>query len=196
MGGLRNWWGRLSRRGKVVVVAVAVVVLAAFGAAGGSGNTATPSASPGQAGGSSAPVAAAATQAEAATPAPTPTPPAVTPVAATPAPAPTPAPAATPKTLLAVTGNGIKTTKSFGASGDSVDVTYAFNCSNFGTSGNFQIMFYGASALGPSMPDILTNELALKGSDTTTEYLNGSTGPFHMMINSECAWTVKVVGTP
>ncbi len=183
MGGLRNWWGRLSRRGKVVVVAVAVVVLAALGAAGGNSNTGTPSASPG---GSTAPVAAAATQAEAA----------VTPAPATPAPTPTPAPAATPKTLLAVTGNGIKTTKSFGASGDSVDVTYAFNCSNFGTSGNFQIMFYGANALGPSMPDILTNELALKGSDTTTEYLNGSTGPFHMMINSECAWTVKVVGTP
>ena len=187
MGGLRNWWGRLSRRGKVVVVAVAVVVLAALAAAGGNSNTGTPSASPG---GSTAPVAAAATSA------PTQAEAAVTPAPATPAPTPTPAPAATAKTLLSVTGNGIKATKSFRASGDSVDVSYAFNCSSFGQSGNFQIMFYGASALGPSLPDILANQLALKGSDTTTEYLNGNTGPFHMEINSECAWTVKVIGTP
>lgn len=75
-----------------------------------------------------------------------------------------------------------------------MDVTYTFNCSNFGSEGNFQIYFYGANLFG--IPDILANDLAKKGGDTTTEYLNGATGPFHLEMNSECKWTVKVIGMP
>ena len=123
--------------------------------------------------------------------------PSATPIAAAPAAA-SAAPAASvaPTTLLSLSGSGIKSSKSFSASGDSVDVAYAFDCANFGGSGNFQVMFYGASALGPTLPDILANALSAKGTDTTTEYLNGATGPFHIEINSECDWTVKVTGTP
>ena len=173
MSRLGSWWSRLSRRGKVVVIVVVVLLLAAAGA---SGNTskANPNAS----------AAAVASQPSAAvTPAPTQ-------AAATPAPT-----QAAAVTLLSLTGNGIKTSKSFSATGDSVDVVYTFNCASFGQTGNFQIMFYGASPFGPTMPDILANALALKGGDTTTEYLNGASGPFHVEINSECAWAVKVVGT-
>jgi hypothetical protein len=139
-----------------------------------------------------------ATSAPTATPAPTPTP------SPTAAPTPTPSPTAvptrtplpTPPTLLSISGSGIKTSKTFSWSGDSVDLTYTFNCSNFGSQGNFQIYFYGVSILGPTVPDILANDLAAKGGDTTTEYLNGSTGPFHLEVNSECKWTVAVTGIP
>jgi len=97
-------------------------------------------------------------------------------------------------TLLSLSGSGIKSSKTFEFSGDSVDVIYTFDCSDFGYAGNFQIYFYGASLLGPSVPDILANDLAMSGGDTTTEYLYGATGPFHLEMNSECDWTVKVVG--
>lgn len=149
-----------------------------------------------------------ATSAPTATPAPTPTPvptavPTQTP-SPTPVPTPTPRPTAvptrtslpTPPTLLSISGSGIKSSKTFSWSGDSVDLTYTFNCSNFGSQGNFQIYFYGASILGPTVPDILANDLAAKGGDTTTEYLSGSTGPFHLEVNSECKWTVAVTGMP
>jgi hypothetical protein len=109
---------------------------------------------------------------------------------------PTRTPLPTPPTLLSISGSGIKTSKTFSWSGGSVDLTYTFNCSNFGSQGNFQIYFYGASILGPTVPDILANDLAAKGGDTTTEYLNGATGPFHLEVNSECNWTVAVTGMP
>ena len=170
------------RNGAIAAVVV-LVVLAAIGSAAGQPTSSSPPATAGATAGTAA--SAAATNA----------PLAVATVAAIAQPS-IPAPAATAKTLLAITGNGIKTSKSFRASGDSVDVTYSFNCAAFGSQGNFQIMFYGASALGPTMPDILANALAAKGSDTTTEYLNGATGPFHVEINSECSWSVRVIGTP
>jgi len=109
---------------------------------------------------------------------------------------PTRTPLPTPPTLLSISGSGIKTSKTFSWSGGSVDLTYTFNCSNFGSQGNFQIYFYGANSFDPTLPDILANDLAKSGGDTTTEYLNGATGPFHMEMNSECKWTVKVVGMP
>jgi hypothetical protein len=117
----------------------------------------------------------------------------------TPVPTPTPRPTATPTprpvptfaTLLTLSGTGIKSSKSFNWSGHSIDVDYSFNCSNFGTKGNFILMFYGANSLGPTVPDILVNDVADKGGSTTTEYLHylsGSTGPFHVDVNSECQW--------
>jgi hypothetical protein len=164
-------------RRNIVIVAVALVVLAAIGSAMGKSQ---PSASPATV--IASPVPTATASAETAAPVALATP------AATPEP--------TPRVLLSLSGNGIKTTKSFRASGDSVDLVYAFNCAAFGSQGNFAVMFYGASLGGPALPDILVNALAAKGSDTSTEYLNGAPGPFHLAINSECAWTVKVTGTP
>ena len=149
-----------------------------------------------------------ATSAPTATPAVTPTPsptavPTRTP-SPTPVPTPTPRPTATPTprpvptfaTLLTLSGTGIKSSKSFNWSGHSIDVDYSYNCSNFGTKGNFILMFYGASSLGPTVPDILANELADKGGSTTTEYLHGPTGPFHVEVNSECQWALTVTGVP
>jgi len=105
-------------------------------------------------------------------------------------------PPPTPGTLLSISGSGIKSSKEFAASGDSVDVTYTYNCSSFGAEGNFIINFYGANSLGPDIPDGIANDLGMSGGDTSTEYLNGATGPFHLEVNSECKWTVKVIGMP
>lgn len=152
-----------------------------------------------------------ATSVPTATPAVTPTPiptavPTQTP-SPTPVPTPTPRPTATPTprpvptfvTLLTLSGTGIRSSKSFSWSGHSIDVDYSFNCSNFGTKGNFILMFYGANSLGPTVPDILVNDLADKGGSTTTEYLHylsGPTGPFHLDVNSECQWALTVTGIP
>jgi hypothetical protein len=159
----------------------------------------------------------AATSAATATPVPTPS---ATPTSAptsTPSPTatatPTRAPTPTPRptvtrtpwplptfpTLLSLSGTGIKSSNSFNWSGHSIDVDYSFNCSNFGTKGNFILMFYGANSLGPTIPDILVNVVADKGGSTTTEYLHylsGSSGPFHVDVNSECQWALTVTGIP
>jgi len=102
----------------------------------------------------------------------------------------TPTPVGT--TLLAIAGTGNKTTDPFHASGDSVDVTYSYNCA---APGSFTINFYGTNG-SPQLPDVLTDEFGTKGSDTKTENLNGAAGPFHLEVNTACAWTVKVVGRP
>jgi hypothetical protein len=153
----------------------------------------------------------AATTAPTATPAVTATPgPTAVPTATpspTPVPTPTPRPTATPTprpvptfaTLLTLSGTGIRSSKSFNWSGHSIDVDYSYNCSNFGTKGNFILMFYGANSLGPTVPDILVNDVADKGGSTTTEhlhYLSGPTGPFHVDVNSECQWALTVTGIP
>ncbi len=114
--------------------------------------------------------------------------------APSPRPAPTPVPKPTAKTLLSFKGSGIKSSKPFHASGDSVDVVYTYNCSNFGFDGNFQVYFYGAGLFGG--PDIVVNELGMSGKSRTTEYLDGASGPFHIEVNSECNWSVVIVGTP
>lgn len=185
----------MSRRIKVIIGVVAVlVVLYAIGAsdqqsskvalAGAATPTATPAANtPASTAPSTAP-----TIGPTETPTPEPTP-AVTPTAA-----PTDTPAPKPVVLLSLSGSGIKNSKTFNSSGDSVDVVYTFNCSSFGSQGNFIVDFYGASDFGPDFPDGIVNELAKSGSNTTTEYLNGATGPFHVSMNSECKWTVKVIG--
>ncbi len=199
-GGFGKWWASRSRRTRWIVVAV--VVLLALGVVGdltGSNRSA------GASGASSGPSAAVVSQAPAAAAPATPAVPATTPVAvAAPqvtqneggAPAP-PAPGATPTILLKLSGNGINTSKPFSATGDSFTMTYAYDCTSFGYAGNFVVDVYGTNALDPALPDGAVNELGMKGGPTTTTvYLNGQPGPFHIEVNSECSWGVIVYGTP
>jgi hypothetical protein len=95
-----------------------------------------------------------------------------------------PAPAKPAKTVVLTTsGNGIKETKSF-TTGAEWSVTYTFNCSGFGSKGNF-VLSEGTSGL-----DILANGLAAKGADTT--YRHDDAGKHSLSVNSECDWTLKV----
>lgn len=94
--------------------------------------------------------------------------------------------------LLTVSGEGDKVSESFGASGDSVVVTYRYDCS---TPGTFALNFFGTNA-SPKLPDVITDEFGTTRSDTATENLNGATGPFHVEVTSQCAWSIEVVGAP
>lgn len=115
-----------------------------------------------------------------------------TPEAPTDTPVPTGTPAPAPKVLLSLKANGIKNSKPFTASGDSLDLAYTFDCKAFGHAGNFAVTLYDQSGLAA----LAVNELAKSGKDTPTVYLGNTTAPFHLEINSECAWTVTVTGQP
>lgn len=114
--------------------------------------------------------------------------PSSSPAATKKAPAPTPKPKPTPKvpvTILAPqSGNGQANTAPFTAPAH-WKLTYTYDCSSFGYSGNFQVYLYKGSV----MVDILANELGSGGTKTVDEYDSGSN--LHMQINSECNWTVS-----
>lgn len=98
-----------------------------------------------------------------------------------------PKPKPKPHTVLAQSGNGLKTTKTFRVHGD-WDLHYSYNCANFALGqGNFQVWEDGAMG-------IYVNELGKRGSDVTHEH-DGS-GSLALKINSECRWTIKVVQLP
>jgi hypothetical protein len=65
---------------------------------------------------------------------------------------------------------------------------WSYNCSSFGTSGNFitSITGYGGSS---GTTDMGANELGLSGSGTNYYY---DTGMFNILVNSECNWTESV----
>jgi hypothetical protein len=96
--------------------------------------------------------------------------------------------------LLSLNGNGIKNSKPFTASGDSLVLAYTFDCKAFGHAGNFAITLSDQSGLPLFAMGV--NELAKSGKDTQTAYIANTTAPFHLEINSECAWTVTVRGQP
>jgi len=92
----------------------------------------------------------------------------------------------TSKTIMTFKGNGIKNSPKF-KTGDDWVIDYTYDCSSFGSKGNFQVMYYTDGELD----NIAVNELAKKGSDSAPVY--GDSGTHYLSINSECSWTVKVV---
>jgi hypothetical protein len=90
-------------------------------------------------------------------------------------------------TLLELSGNGIKKSRPFTATGPWT-LGYQFDCSSFGVSGNF-IVTVGDTTGG--IVDFAVNELAARGQDSTQEY---DTGDLYLEMNSECTWSVRVTG--
>ena len=90
--------------------------------------------------------------------------------------------------LLDVTGTGIKSTNKFTAAGD-WDLTWSYDCSAFGSNGNFAVALYGQNS--NDVRGILVNELGAKGNDVTHQH---DAGTFFLQMNSECAWHVTVTG--
>jgi len=78
-------------------------------------------------------------------------------------------------------------------------LAWSYNCSSFGTQGNFIISIYvsqGGDPYNQGTPDVAdpgVNELGSSGSNTET-YTDA--GMFALKVNSECSWTVKVSFTP
>jgi hypothetical protein len=99
--------------------------------------------------------------------------------------APPAAPAAppAPAVIYEKSGSGITTTPNFTTPAE-WQIQWSYDCSKFGTTGNFIVMSEDFQAN--------VNQLGAGGTDAT--YVHGDPGTHSLQINSECSWTVKVVG--
>ena len=91
--------------------------------------------------------------------------------------------------LLNISGSGSKSTQSFTAPSNNWQLGYTYDCSAFGTKGNFQVMIYNQD--GSLSDNNLVNELGNSGNDT--EYYHKA-GSYYLEVNSECSWTIQVKG--
>lgn len=100
---------------------------------------------------------------------------------------------AAPKTIFTQSGSGQGTTPNFTVP-DEWQLRYRYDCSNFGTSGNFMVTVngvgHGNSGMDFSAPTV--NELGAGKSNTA--YAHNDPGVKNLEILSECDWTVTVVG--
>lgn len=95
-----------------------------------------------------------------------------------------------PKTLLDIYGSGSKSTEEFTTTREDWNLTYSYDCSEFGMFGNFQVLiFNGDGSL--SWQNSLVNQLGKSGSDVDYYHTGGT---FYLVINSECRWHVRVEG--
>lgn len=93
-----------------------------------------------------------------------------------------------PVAVLDVTGTGTKQTKKFTTPGDDWTLSYRYDCSNFGSQGNFQVYVYDTAS---GLPDVAVNELGAGKRDATEEHQGGT---FYLEVNSECSWHIVVTG--
>jgi hypothetical protein len=106
---------------------------------------------------------------------------------ASPPPAPaTSAPSLAGKTVATFSGSGIENTPKFTVT-DTWKLDYTFDCSSFGTSGNFIVNEDG----GADFTGASVNELGAGKSGSTYAY--GDAGTHYLQVNSECSWSVKVI---
>lgn len=161
-----------------VIALVALVVGIAIGAAANGSKGTSPSTTAGATSTSAATATSSAPAAATSAPAPAAPAPATSAAAAAPA-----APATS--VVLTASGNGIKTTKQFTVA-DNWSLKYTYDCSSFGSQGNFQVFEKGGDNDG--LP--LVNELNSKGGDVT--YQHSDAGQHSLEVNSECSWTVTV----
>jgi hypothetical protein len=97
-----------------------------------------------------------------------------------------------PTVLLAVAGSESKSSTAFSASGDSVFLTYTFACSGLESSGKFEATFYDRNRVAMGV----VHERTRSGGDTTTVYMANTAVPYHVEVNSDCAWAITVKGRP
>jgi hypothetical protein len=176
---LTRFWRQRSRRGKASIIVAGLLLVALAGQAprepGLANSTAPPNATLGTL--ATSPIESAAPSpvaSKSGTPEPT--------VGSIPVIAPTPTPA--PVRLLDLKGRGIKNSKTFTTTAQWT-LHYTFDCKSFGYKGNFQVYLFR----GTDLVAILVNDLARKGGSSTPAY---ETGTFHLEMNSECSWHVKV----
>jgi hypothetical protein len=93
-----------------------------------------------------------------------------------------------PQVLLDQSGSGQAQTQPF-TTGKSWTVTYTFDCSSFGSSGNFQLFVKNVD--GSDNFDTGANDLAASGGNTDYFY---DAGQHYLTVNSECSWHITVKG--
>lgn len=96
-------------------------------------------------------------------------------------------PATTAKVLATFSGTGVENTAKFTVSG-TWKLKWSYNCATLGSSGNFIVLEDGSAAGA-----VTVNELGNGGHGVTYGY--NDSGRHYLDVNSECPWTVKVVGT-
>ena len=98
-----------------------------------------------------------------------------------------------PVVLLRMSGNGIQNSAPFLVTSGTVTVTYTYDCSAFGGSGNFIAdLETGNQASLSSDDQSIANALGAGGTATTTVYPQDVGSDYHVAVNSECNWTVTV----
>lgn len=93
----------------------------------------------------------------------------------------TPAAPLASRTLLDVSGNGIKETQSFAAPA-AWQVSYTFDCG--ATDGLFAIYVYQSGTLS----GVAANQIARTGTDTSYQHQAGET---YFTVNTTCSWRVQ-----
>jgi hypothetical protein len=94
-----------------------------------------------------------------------------------------------PQVLLDLSGKGTKTTQKFTAGGD-WDLNWSYDCTAFGSQGNFQVMIYNGDG-SMSLDNAAVNQLGTKDSGVEHYHTGGT---FYLTVNSECSWTVQAKG--
>jgi len=117
---------------------------------------------------------------------------------APPSASPTQAPATAPpvaRVLFSMSGNGIYTGPPFNVGSQPLTVSYSYDCSSFGQSGNFiaDLLNGNQSQLG-SDDQPIANQLGMSGSQTVTVYPQNPGADYYLSVNSECDWSVTIKG--
>lgn len=98
-----------------------------------------------------------------------------------------------PVVLLKMSGNGIENSAPFLVTSGTLTVTYSYDCSSFGGSGNFIAdLESGNQASLDSDDQSIANALGSGGSATTTIYPQDVGSDYYLAVNSECSWSVEV----
>jgi hypothetical protein len=101
--------------------------------------------------------------------------------------APVPSSPPTTELVYSVSGSGIKDTPTFTVPTPDWTLAYAYDCTDFGGSGNFAVTLYKSGELDT----VLVNELGAGKIDASS--VHDGPGTYYLGINSECNWTVHVV---
>ena len=100
----------------------------------------------------------------------------------------TPPPPPPPTTVFSLNGSGIKNTPDFVVSSAEWVIHYSYDCSAYGSSGNFAISVSSTNG-GPADGDVAANEIGASGNSSSVEH---GAGTYYLAINSECNWQVVV----
>lgn len=96
-----------------------------------------------------------------------------------------PAVAVKPRLVVKFSGNGDTNTVRFAVSA-TWKLAYSYDCSGFGTQGNFAVEEDGGSNPG----GVSVNEIGMGKTGTSWAYSDA--GTHYLEVFSECAWTMKV----
>lgn len=89
-------------------------------------------------------------------------------------------------------GNGVDRSPPFLVSTSPVNVSYTYDCTSLGTSGNF-IAYLTTSPSSPtSDTEAIANVIGASGSTSATVSLRSAGSDYYVQVDSECQWALVV----